>query len=463
MPDDDEHRAGAPALRPRARCARRHQDRDDPRLLPIAAAALPARGRRRAAFRGDRRAQRRRGAGGRARDRARRARASACDIAAGRKRWPSRALRTHEETLYRAACRACARSARGCARRWRTAATRFARMLCRLLDVARGETPRRHGRRGLRRQALATSEGLLRRCDRATLTGKAGERPEVGRLIADWLAAGVAARDLDEYAASLSHRTRARARGDADHASRRGRRASAASLVLKPRRSGRRRSGSDARRAQIYAATAAIARLGAAMLDAYERYKRLPRAARLRRSDPEDARPAAPAGRRALGAVQARRRPRPHPDRRGAGHQSRAVGDRRRARRGVLRRRGRARASAHGLRGRRRQAVDLQLPARRSARPSLACASISRRASTAAQRALARGRRSTSRSAPPTPVLAAVDAVFRARRRHDGVALDGATIRHIAQARAAMPAWSSCGRRSMPDADEQPRCRGRRR
>ena len=50
------------------------------------------------------------------------------------------------------------------------------------------------------------------------------------------------------------------------------------------------------------------------------------------------------AGRRRLGALQARRRHRPYPGRRGAGHQPRTMGDRRGAGRRVLRRRRRARA-----------------------------------------------------------------------------------------------------------------------
>ena len=57
--------------------------------------------------------------------------------------------------------------------------------------------------------------------------------------------------------------------------------------------------------------------------------------------------------------------------RRGAGHQPRAMGSRRGAGRGVLRRRGRAaQRRAHRLRGRRREAVDLQLPGRRPAKAS---------------------------------------------------------------------------------------------
>ena len=109
-------------------------------------------------------------------------------------------------------------------------------------------------------------------------------------------------------------------------------------------------------------------------------------AARLRRPDPgRRVDLLQPRGRGALGAAQARWRPRPHPDRRGAGHQSRAMGDRRGPRRGILRRRGgAARQRAHDLRGRRRKQsifsfqradprdVRAHAPAFRAARPTTA-------------------------------------------------------------------------------------------
>ena len=69
---------------------------------------------------------------------------------------------------------------------------------------------------------------------------------------------------------------------------------------------------------------------------------------------------------RGLGALAARRRPRPHPRRRGAGHQPGAVAGDRGDLGGVLRRRAApAAARADDLRRRRREAVDLQLPGRR--------------------------------------------------------------------------------------------------
>ena len=72
-------------------------------------------------------------------------------------------------------------------------------------------------------------------------------------------------------------------------------------------------------------------------------------------------------GAAALGALQAGRRHRSSADRRSAGHQPRAMGDRAQADRGVFRRRrARARAGPHDFRGGRRETVHLQLPGRRS-------------------------------------------------------------------------------------------------
>ena len=90
------------------------------------------------------------------------------------------------------------------------------------------------------------------------------------------------------------------------------------------------------------------------------------RRARLRRPDRRHAPPAGERRERRLGALQARRRHRPRAGRRGAGHQPRPVGGDPPPHRGVLRRRKRGRPRAHDLRGRRHQAVDLRLPARRS-------------------------------------------------------------------------------------------------
>ena len=92
------------------------------------------------------------------------------------------------------------------------------------------------------------------------------------------------------------------------------------------------------------------------------------RAPRLRRPDrPRRGAARAPRHRR-LGALAARRRARPHPGRRGAGHEPGAVAGDRGDLGGVLRRRRRPRRPPHDLRRRRREAVDLQLPGRRPAR-----------------------------------------------------------------------------------------------
>ena len=68
-----------------------------------------------------------------------------------------------------------------------------------------------------------------------------------------------------------------------------------------------------------------------------------------------------------LGAVQARRRHRPHPRRRGAGHEPRAVaGDPSAGARSSSPAAARASERAHAVCRRRREAVDLQLPGRRA-------------------------------------------------------------------------------------------------
>ena len=92
------------------------------------------------------------------------------------------------------------------------------------------------------------------------------------------------------------------------------------------------------------------------------------RPARLRRSDRQDAGDAG-SRRVRLGALQARPRRRPCADRRGAGHQPAAMGHRRPHHFRIHLRRGRARRRrAHGVRGRRREAVDLFVPGRGAAR-----------------------------------------------------------------------------------------------
>ena len=91
-----------------------------------------------------------------------------------------------------------------------------------------------------------------------------------------------------------------------------------------------------------------------------------PRRARLRRPGRQDGQPSALLGRGRVGALQARWRPRPHPGRRGAGHEPRAVERDPRAGRGVLLGCRRQRDDAHAVCRRRREAVDLWLPGRRA-------------------------------------------------------------------------------------------------
>ena len=210
-------------------------------------------------------------------------------------------------------------------------------------------------------------------------------------------------------------------------------------------RSVKRRCGAVA----LYAATTAlVAARRRRCSSAYERHKAARGAARLRRSRPEDARPAAPARHRALGAVQARWRARPHPDRRGAGHQSRAMGDRAAAlAEEFFAGEGARDRVAHGLRGRRRQAVDLQLPARRPAR--LSSRMREHFAGARRQRATAVARRAARHLVPLDRRRAArgrcgVRAARRRRRASRSTAPRSAT----SPPAPAMPGWSSCGRRS---------------
>ena len=138
---------------------------------------------------------------------------------------------------------------------------------------------------------------------------------------------------------------------------------------------------------------------------------------------------------RRLGALAARRRPRPHPGRRGAGHQPGAVAGDRRAVRRVLRRPRRPRRPAHDLRRRRREAVDLQLPGRRPGGVRRQARATSRACSTgSATRSQHCDLLYSFRSAPP--ILQLVDAVFA------GPAGEGSTqavAHHAERARPAGP------------------------
>ena len=133
--------------------------------------------------------------------------------------------------------------------------------------------------------------------------------------------------------------------------------------------------------------------------------KRTPRAARLRRPDRQDARPVRTLVGR-LGALQARPRHRPRADRRGAGHQPEAMGDRAHHRLRIHARRRAAQCEAHDVRGRRREAVDLLVPGRGAARLRRDAARIRRAIRHARTRAGATCA-STTRSAPARPCSAA--------------------------------------------------------
>ena len=138
-----------------------------------------------------------------------------------------------------------------------------------------------------------------------------------------------------------------------------------------------------------------------------------PRPARLRRPDRQDA-GAVRALVRRLGALQARPRHRPRADRRGAGHQPQAMGDRAHHRRRIHAGRRAAERAAHDVRGRRREAVDLLVPGRGAARLRRDAARFRqpvRRARAEAGVSCA----STTRSAPARTCSAAVDTVFGAR------------------------------------------------
>ena len=116
--------------------------------------------------------------------------------------------------------------------------------------------------------------------------------------------------------------------------------------------------------------------------------------------------------RRAMGALQAGQRHRPYPDRRGPGHQPRAMGDRAQADRGILRRRRpRARPAAHHLRGGRRETIHLQLPGRRSRASSTSTASISSALAAQAEQPFVDQPLITSRRSAPE-ILRFVDKVF---------------------------------------------------
>ncbi len=357
------------AVRPGGRLPRRHEDPDHPRLLPVAAAPLSAGGAARPAFRGDGRPHRRRPADRVARPGAAR-RADGSRQRAGPGHGP--ADRRPERGGFRRPAGRTGQRARAHPTAVR-AAGRPGR--CR-----RGGSP--HARRRARHQRGVADRRRLRR--------------RVGR----W---DDAARGLPRPVHRQRRRSGARHRHPA-LAGRRPHRAdprlSGLSAALPDRRrhaaqnpdhqEGRRRQPGGARRLAGRGRTAGRGRrpdqggggggvhrrpadAGAGDAGDLPRPQGGARAAGLRRFDPDRDGAAARAGRRrggALGALQAGRRSRPHPDRRGAGHQPRPVGHRVGHRGGVLRRAGRARRRRrpHRFRGGGRETVDLQLPARRPRR-----------------------------------------------------------------------------------------------
>ena len=201
MPDEYEHRPGAPVVCPRAGHAGRRQDRDDPRLLPIAIAPLSARSRRAAGIRRDRRAQRRRSAGRGGRNRHQR---GPRRRAAGRARRSARGRRRSRRrgTLYRTDG-GFARGTRQTAQAFGDGERRCATGCAAALGVAAKRDDRLPGRSDSAPRAPATRPDL-RACRRGACGGS-GHRRERGEIVARWCAApGAAPRGvLDAYIAAF--------------------------------------------------------------------------------------------------------------------------------------------------------------------------------------------------------------------------------------------------------------------
>ncbi len=342
---------GAGAVRAGAGPAGRDTDRHDPRLLPVAAPPLPPRGRDQPALparRGGRGAAAAGGgAGGRAGRRgARRARPRRRGAAGGGVRQPGVAARraagpdglAHRSPAAAAPeCPAPGTGRLGAGRGG--AAARRRRLARRGRDApGRAADPRPRHAEG---EGVRSGDGRMARRDTA------GARRALG------LVAGRPAHARGDAPRRLRLRrespARAAPRAGRGHRSGAGPRA----------RRARPAPGGPARRGVVGAARPRLP--GAAALRGPQARGR---AARLRRHD----RPhgdAAPRPGRSLGALQARRRPRPPPARRGAGHLPRAVADRARAHGGVLRghrSRDGGRAAPHLLRRGRSQAEHLLVP-----------------------------------------------------------------------------------------------------
>ena len=177
VPARGRNRPGAPAVRPRSRSARRHQDRDDPCLLPVAAPPLPAGSRGAAGIRGDGRAQRAGGIhrGCRNRDPGRPSRAR-CARRAGGGAGDCRRLRARGAVL-RADGRYC-RRARQIARR---PGQRRGRVAPPPVRPARGSAARDIGRacRGVLRPRRRRRSGVAHGC--RSLGRRLAHRPAAQR------------------------------------------------------------------------------------------------------------------------------------------------------------------------------------------------------------------------------------------------------------------------------------------
>ena len=312
----------------------------------------------------DGRARRRRAAGrGPRRRSSAEAGAAGGPLADGAGRRSPRHLR--RERLRRADDELASEARRGFGRCWRRMAgsRRRGRCCAGALGLDPDETPASIGRGGLRATAPFDVAGAAPRrggaCPRldtdsqgargtiaAWLEADAPTRAEtfdaLGRRLPDRMTKQPHVKDADTSRPRLSSSGTGTLDGDADRG-----RAAAVPAAAAARRHHRRgdRGAAGGRRGPAAPPTARL-KQSRALLDYDDLIERGAAAAASTATAP-------------LGALQARRRHRPHPDRRGAGHRARAVaGDRARADRGVLRRR--------------------RAPARRRARSSRSATSSSR-------------------------------------------------------------------------------------
>ena len=188
----------------------------------------------------------------------------------------------------------------------------------------------------------------------------------------------------------------------------------------------------------------ALVTIAAEVIARYRREKDRRALARLRRPDRQDA-GAVRALVRRLGALQARSRHRPRADRRGAGHQPQAVEHRAHDRVGIRSRRRAPQRAAHGVRGRRREAVDLLVPGRGAARLRRNAARV-RQPIQHAGAGLALSCASTTRSAPARPCSAASTGCSARARSTPASPPTRPACRRTCRCPTPRPGWSSCGR-----------------